>query len=108
MNEIANKICDYVDRVNIADVGLYSNIMGTTFFLAYYSKYSDNKKYKLAYEKISNICLDRISCGIYYHTYCSGVAGTLYGINHLKKNDFLDIDISEAQEYYSNFLKLAM
>lgn len=108
LNQIADKICDYVDRVNIEEVGLYSSSMGATLFLAYYSKYTDNEKYKLAYEKTSNNCIDRISDGIYYHTYCSGVAGMLHGINHLKKNDFLDIDISEAHEYYSAFLKLAM
>lgn len=108
LREIADEICDYVDRMNIAEVGLYSSMMGSTFFLAYYSRYTDDVKYKLAYEKILDICIISISNGVYYHTYCSGVAGMLYGISHLKKNNFLDIDMSEAQEYYNDFLRLAM
>ncbi|GHU61896.1 hypothetical protein FACS1894123_01960 [Bacteroidia bacterium] len=84
--------------------GLYTGDFGILLFLFYYSRYSKDKKYISLTEAYAEILLDQIAKEPKSHTFCSGLAGILYLFEHLRENDFINIDISDVQSVLDKFL----
>lgn len=87
-----------------SSLGLYNSEFGILLFLYYYSKYTQNPKYILLTETYTEELLDVLSEKLESHTFCSGLAGILYLFKYLKENDFVDIDINDAQIAFDDYL----
>lgn len=89
-------------------LGLFSGDFGILLFLAYYSGYSGQLRYKKMTENYLEWCLDGLSRGVYNHTYCNGLSGMLYALHHLSQNHLIDVDMEEAEIYLDKWLSLKL
>lgn len=99
-----NYSCDF------SKVDLFSGSCGSALFNFYYAKFrNDQKAYDKGYNQIIEV-IDSINSGFVYHPFSSGLAGIGWTIEHLAKNNFLDIDsdelLSDLDEYlYSKMIE---
>ncbi len=83
-----NKEWDYIS--------LMGGSLGASLFLFYYSKYSKNEAfYERAYSLIEDV-FESVQNKELYPTFAGGVAGLGWTLEHLSKNDILEIDINET------------
>lgn len=75
------------------DISLFKGKWGALFFLFYYEKFCDQTKNKATdYLELLYSNLDTQTINL---TYCNGLSGPYWLLNHLNKYDFLDINIAE-------------
>jgi lantibiotic modifying enzyme len=75
---------------------LFSGEMGEVIFFMYYYQYTGNEYwYDTAIEKLEWI-INRIDQLPYRSGFCTGLAGTFWGVEHLIEQDFLDSDTRES------------
>ena len=84
--------------------GLYTGGFGLLLFLFYYSRYFKNKKHTLLTEKYAERLLNQFIEKEKLHTFCSGLSGILYLFEFLRENDYIDMDVSNAQPVLDNYL----
>lgn len=113
LEEIYNCIKDHTTRQPQSNseyqIGLLDGNYGVLLFLAYYAKFTGNKAHKDRFDEYLDYSIDVLtSKDVLSQSYCSGITGILYVLNHLNVNKFTDIDISEAIEMYENYLKNRM
>lgn len=73
------------------NIGLYSGKMGFAIFLYHYSQFTDNTLFaEFAGELIDEVC-ESIYNGISL-SFCNGLSGIGWGLEHLAKNHFIEID----------------
>lgn len=71
--------------------GLFSGAAGLSLFYFYASRYyKDESLYNMGYELLENCISD---CSSDLLAYCDGLAGINWTLAHLKKYDFIDIDL---------------
>lgn len=76
-------------------IGLLSGRMGIVLFLYYYSLHSGRDEFKdVGFELIEGI-FDQIETSEVPHTFCEGLAGFGWGLNHLISQGFIDADLDE-------------
>ena len=76
-------------------IGLLSGRMGIVLFLYYYSLYSGQNEFKdIGFELIEGI-FDQIETSEVPHTFCEGLAGFGWGLNHLIAQGFIEADLDE-------------
>lgn len=73
--------------------------------MAYYFKYFQPEENETQLEKYLNSVFEDLAGGLYQPSYCQGVSGMLYVLNHLGRNGFIRIEMSEAESCYANYLK---
>ncbi|MBK5722833.1 lanthionine synthetase C family protein [Dysgonomonas sp. Marseille-P4677] len=84
--------------------GLYNGKFGELLFLYYYSRFSMNDKYETLTNHLVENLITELGKNIFSHTYCGGLSGILYLFEYLKKEEFIDIDISDAQNILDEYL----
>ncbi len=88
----------------ISDVGVVAGISGMALFQFYYSKYLDVDTHAdIGAEMISH-CIEQINDGYSFPTFCTGIAGLGWAIQHLKTNDFIDVDCDELLSPFDSYL----
>ncbi len=88
----------------VADVGVMAGLSGIALFQFYYSKYLDVDEHSdIGIEMISN-CIEKINDGYSTPTFCSGIAGLGWTIQHLKTSDFIDIDCDSLLSQFDDYL----
>ena len=110
IDSIAECISDKIqnDRVE-DDFGLYSGDFGILLFLIYYSNYSTTSdKYISLIEKFTEDVFNRFPKNIGIHTFCDGLSGILYSLEFLQEKKYVDIDISDAQSTFDEYLCFCM
>jgi len=90
------------------DFGLYSGNFGILLFLLYYSRFSKKKKHTAIAENYAERLLEQFIEKEKLHTFCSGYSGILYLFEFLLENDFIDMDVSDAQPMLDNYLVFRM
>ncbi len=91
-------------HTDVTDVGVMSGLSGIALFQFYYSKYLDVDKHSdIGIEMISN-CIEKINDGYSTPTFCSGIAGLGWAIQHLKTMDFIDLDCDSLLSQFDNYL----
>ena len=86
------------------DNGLLSGIAGISVFLFFYSKFKNEKKYKNRGEELLSEIFERINNGFVLHTFCSGIAGITYAIEHLADQGFVDMEDTTILGGFDSFL----
>lgn len=105
LNEIGDSIFSWSEKdIYKHSLGLYNGDFGTLLFMFHYSNFSKKKIHKKLTIKYCEDLLKRIGDVPVLHTFCSGLSGILYLFEFLKENNFIDIDISEAENYLQNLL----
>ncbi len=86
------------------DLGVVSGVSGIALFQFYYSKYLDIDTHAdLGAEMISH-CIEQINEGYSHPTFCTGIAGLGWTIQHLKANDFIDVDCDDLLSPFDTYL----
>ncbi len=76
-------------------IGLLTGKMGIVLFLYYYSLYAKRDEFKdIGFEIISEI-FDQIEADEVPHTFCEGLAGVGWGLQHLADRGFVETDIDD-------------
>ncbi len=86
------------------DVGVVAGISGIALFQFYYSKYLDVDEYADLGAEMISYCIEQINEGYSHPTFCNGIAGLGWAIQHLKTNDFIDIDCDELLSPFNSYL----
>ncbi|MGB5822032.1 MAG: lanthionine synthetase C family protein [Saonia sp.] len=93
----------------VEDVGVLAGISGIALFQFYYSKYLDVDEHADFGTEMISHCIDKINSGYSFPTYCTGIAGLGWTIQHLNAKNFVDIDcdglLSPFDEYLYNQMK---
>lgn len=109
LKEIADSISEYMlNPESKKEAGLYTGTVGLLMFMTYYSRYSGEKKYLKIADELLEDCCESICNGIYYASFCGGLSGMLYGLNHLNQIGFIDVDLTEVHEGYSKLLRSSL
>ena len=108
VNLIAECIFSKIHKENYESYGLYDGEFGLLLFLFYYSSYSKSKEHTLLTENYAEKLLEQFTEGVRLHTFCGGFAGILYLFEFLRENDFIDMDVSDAQHLLDNHLVFRM
>lgn len=85
--EINEDIDNHYDLYN--QVGGLAGLSGLALFKFYYSKLIDNPNEKKKGEEILKRCIENINNGFSYPTYCAGLAGMGWVLDHLKEGGFI-------------------
>lgn len=105
LKEIADSIKEYwIEHKSEIDPGLYSGTVGILIFFAYYARYSGEEEYQQIADEILEHCCEQISNGIFYAPFSGGLSGMLYALNHLNECGFINIDLTDVHQGYSDFL----
>ncbi|MCC7452931.1 MAG: hypothetical protein IT222_02095, partial [Crocinitomix sp.] len=91
-NSILESVVNNFDEsvIKRSGPGLLSGKTGTALFLLYYSRYSDSDA---AMTHATNLIMDvhkAIQKGFNYSTFCDGLSGYAWTLEHLIQNEFLD------------------
>ena len=73
-------------------IGLYSGEAGKAMFYSYLSKYLGTNEYDEKIEKSLLNIFEAVNNGEFNTTFCSGLAGITWSIEHLKQNNLLDLE----------------
>nr|WP_315029500.1 lanthionine synthetase LanC family protein [uncultured Chryseobacterium sp.] len=102
LQEINNIIKKEISTVN--DIGVLAGLSGIALFQFYYSRYLNNNEeiYEDALGTLQ-LCVEKLNSGYHKPTFCSGIAGFGWTIDHLVQNKFIDLDndelLSDLDEY---------
>ena len=91
-------------------LGVLAGISGMALFQFYYAKYLDDDRFSdLGVEMIS-YCIEKINEGYSYPTYCTGIAGFGWTMQHLNDEGFIELDcddlLGEFDAYLHNQMRL--
>lgn len=99
--EISNAIDNDYKSSNI---GVLSGGSGIALFNYYYARFINSKERYDEGEKLLVWCTDKVNNGEIVSTFCSGIAGYGWVLEHLAINGFIDLDTSEILEDVDEYL----
>lgn len=73
-------------------VGILAGASGLSLFQFYYSRYTGDDKHSELGLEILEFCIDKINSGSLYPSFCSGIAGFGWTLNHLAEEKFIEND----------------
>ena len=76
------------------DIGILTGQSGIALFQFYCSKHFDDDSFSETGIEIISNCMDRINDGYSHPTYCNGIAGFGWTLQHLLDEDFIELDIN--------------
>lgn len=85
------------------NIGVLSGSSGIALFQFYYAKFLDKDITETSNSLMKN-CIQKINEGYNHGTYCSGISGMGWVLNHLEQNDFIEIDIDNLCLDLDNYL----
>lgn len=106
LQEINNVIKEEISKEN--DIGILNGLSGVALFQFYYSRYLDNENiYEDALTTLQK-CFEKINDGYSLPTFCSGIAGFGWTIDHLVKNSFIELDNDELLSGFDEYIHNVM
>jgi class I lanthipeptide synthase len=90
------------------DIGLLTGRTGIALFFYYYSKFVDDDKYSQLANNIIDGIFEDINNSEVLHTYCNGLAGTGWTLEHLVQLGFIENDTDELLSDMDEFLQQVM
>ena len=89
-------------------LGVLTGISGIALFKFYYAKYSDNNEPRDTGLKILELAMQNINEGYDFATYCTGISGFSWVLDHLESQKFIDIDNDDLLSKLDNNLNRMM
>lgn len=89
---------------DIENVGVIAGISGIALFQFYYARLLKDEKHADIGAEIISYCIDKINQGYSYPTYCNGIAGLGWVIQHLEANNFIELDCDELLTPFDDYL----
>ncbi|MGS2739467.1 lanthionine synthetase C family protein [Sinomicrobium sp. M5D2P17] len=86
------------------DIGVLTGISGIAVFCFYYSRFSGKEYYADLGSEILTEIFDRMNNGYDIHTYCSGISGALWSMEHLREEGFIDLESDTIFPVLDDFL----
>ncbi len=91
-----------------AHLGVLAGLSGMALFQFYYSKYLNiDANADLGVDIISK-AIEKINNGYSFSTYCAGIAGLGWTLDHLEQADFIDIGSDDLLSEFDDFIKKRM
>ena len=103
LEEIINITQNYNNILTIDDIGLFTGKTGLVLFNFYYYKLTKEIRYADSTTKIITEIIQAINGGENAHTFCNGLAGFGWTMEHLFKNNFTEltnIDFLKNLDHY--------
>lgn len=101
LDEIAT--CLAQSRLNYnSPSGLFSGYAGISLFLFYYSRYCKNDYYADVAGDFLTLALDNLNLQDY--TFCNGVCGVCWCVNHLIEEGFIDNNNFDILNHFDKYL----
>ncbi len=88
-------------------LGMFTGISGIAMFQFYYAQFSKNDKHADIGVELINHCIENINAGYNMPTYCDGLTGFGWMLNHLKEKSFVDVDdklLSGLEDYMCSLM----
>ena len=89
---------------SLEHIGVLGGQSGVALFQFYCSKYFDDDTYSEKGVEIISNCVDMINSGYSFPTYCNGIAGFGWTLQHLVNQDFISLDLDELLNPFDDFL----
>ncbi|KYH04460.1 hypothetical protein A1704_17345 [Chryseobacterium cucumeris] len=106
LKEINHVIKEEVSKEN--NVGILDGLSGIALFQFYYSKYLESENiYEDALITLQK-CFEKINDGYSLPTFCSGIAGFGWTIDHLVENNFIELDNDELLSGFDEYIHNVM
>lgn len=86
------------------DLGLLSGKSGSSLFMFYASRYFDNSGYEKLAQELLESTFDDINQGASLPTFCGGLAGIGWSINHLVENNYIEQNNLEVLNDFDGYL----
>lgn len=85
-------------------LGVLAGLSGIALFQFYYSKYLDTEtNADIGVDIISN-CIEKVNTGYSYSTFCNGIAGLGWVLDHLEQENFIEINADDLLSNIDDFL----
>jgi len=88
LEEIAVILCDSIDEFE--NPGVLAGVSGLALFMYYYSRYTNEQKYKEIGMQALEKAVDMLNNGYNLPNFCNGISGFTWTCKHLEKNGFVD------------------
>lgn len=106
LQEINNVIKKEISKEN--DIGILDGLSGIALFQFYYSKFLDSEKIHDDALITLKKCFEKINNGYCLPTFCSGIAGFGWTLDHLVKNNFIELDNDEILSGFDEYIHNVM
>lgn len=93
---------------NLNSIGVLAGLSGVSLFHFYYSKYLNDSKYVDKGSEVLMDCVNKINNGFSQLTYCNGISGFGWVLDHLKQEQFIEIDTDSLLTQFDDHLKELM
>ncbi|WP_407498212.1 lanthionine synthetase C family protein [Elizabethkingia anophelis] len=108
LKEISSELLDgrYLNEDN--SIGILGGSSGIIMFLFHYAQYSDDIIYSEVGKEYVYQLFDKINAGNIGTTFCNGLAGTIWLLDYLVKNNFIEFDIDDNAAPLDEYLAICM
>ena len=93
---------------SVSEIGVLGGLSGIALFEFYYSKFLDTEEPSDIGVSIISECISKINEGYGMHTFCNGIAGFGWVVDHLNNHGFIEVDIDSLLSPLDPFLFTAM
>lgn len=95
-------------RYEMNNIGLLGGLSGIAIFHFYYSHFSKEEENILLGANILENCVDKINIGPISPSFCNGISGFGWTIDHLESENFIEIDNDSILTSFDTVLKSQM
>ncbi|MEL7269628.1 MAG: lanthionine synthetase C family protein [Bacteroidota bacterium] len=89
-------------------IGVLGGQSGVALFQFYCAQYFDDDAYSDTGVEIISHIMDRINDGYSFPSYCNGLAGFGWTLQHLVDEEFVDLDLNELLSHFDDYLSSQM
>ncbi|WP_168796320.1 lanthionine synthetase C family protein [Flagellimonas onchidii] len=89
-------------------VGCLSGLSGLALFKFYYGRLTQDDSHRQIGFQILSSCVNLINAGFNYPTYCAGIAGMGWALDHLVEHGFIENDNDSLLSNFDKFLQKKM
>ncbi len=86
------------------DIGVLGGQAGAAMFQFYCAQYFDDDSYSQTGVEIISNCIDKINNGYSLPSYCNGIAGFGWTLQHMADNDFVELNLDELLAPFDDYL----
>ncbi|WP_348737517.1 lanthionine synthetase C family protein [Tenacibaculum sp. 190524A02b] len=93
---------------NNNQVSTLTGLTGLSIFLSYYCRYKNINDEETVNTTIINNSIAKINEGYSYPSFCSGIAGLGWGLDHLEQEGFINVECDDLLPNFDDYLYNAM